>query len=78
MSLQDNLFGVMEVFNLQACDTGILLVGWQVWKMLKNAARNHGGCNLGPVVRTPVSTKPGLNFNLAFFFLLSNSFLYSC
>ena len=28
MSLQDNLFGVMEVFNLQACDTGILLVGW--------------------------------------------------
>ena len=30
MSLQDNLFGLMEFFNLQACDTGILLVGWQV------------------------------------------------
>ena len=41
--------------------------------MLKNAARNHGGCNLGPVVQTPVSTKPGLDFNLAFFFLLSKA-----
>ena len=30
MSLQDNLFGLMEFFNLQACDTGILLVGWRV------------------------------------------------
>ena len=25
---------------------------------------------LGPVVRTPVSAKPGLNFNLGFFFFL--------
>ena len=41
--------------------------------MHKNAARNHGGCNLGPVVRTPVSTNLGLNFNLAFFFLLSKA-----
>ena len=27
----------------------------------------------GPVVRTPVSTNPGLNFNPAFFFLLSKA-----
>ena len=37
---------------------------------------------LGPVVRTPVSATPGLNFNPGFFFLLSKStlldnFLYS-
>ena len=28
---------------------------------------------LGPVVRTPVSTNPGLNFDQAFFFLLSKA-----
>ena len=27
----------------------------------------------GPVIRTPVSTNPGLNFNPAFFFLLSKA-----
>ena len=27
----------------------------------------------GPVVRTPVSTNPGLNFNLGFIFLLSKA-----
>ena len=27
--------------------------------------------NLGPVVRTPVSANPGLNFNQGFFFLSS-------
>ena len=36
---------------------------------------------LGPVVRMPVSTNPGLNFNPAFFFLLSkalsDNFLHS-
>ena len=29
--------------------------------------------NQGPVVRTPVTTNPGLNFNPAFFFLLSKA-----
>ena len=36
------------------------------WKLLK-------AIHLGPVVRTPVSTNPGLNFNPAFFFLLSKA-----
>ena len=36
-------------------------------KLMKEAL-NH---SLGPVVRTPVSANPGLNFNQGFFFLSS-------
>ena len=34
---------------------------------------NYSSINPGPVVRTPVSINPGLNFNPGFFFFLSKA-----
>ena len=43
--------------------------------LLKRATREARNRNLQcPVVRTPVSANPGLNFNLGFFFFLSKAF----
>ena len=43
--------------------------------LLLRATRGARSPNLqGPVVRTPVSANPGLNFNLGFFFFLSKAF----
>ena len=43
--------------------------------LLKRATRGARSPNLqSPVVRTPVSANPGLNFNLGFFFFLSKAF----
>ena len=62
--------------NLYQCITqlvSLILIRWIVIYPVDSAIQCLNNRGQGPVVRTPVSANPGLNFNPGFFFFLSKA-----